>query len=336
MLHLADNLEVMRAMDAETVDLVYLDPPFCSQRDYGEFSDIWRAEGSETRDVIESLSEHLSALEVFTGRSPMLGYLKFMAPRLWNLHRLLKPTGSLYLHCDPTMSHYLKLLLDSIFGQNNFKNEIIWQRRQDTHNLAKRHMGRNHDTIFYYAKSEKTQYNILYEEYDESYLKSHYKHTDERGSYRLLPCTNEAGGNKRYEFRGITRAWRFEPNRMQQMYESGLLVQLKDGGPFYYKKYLDEAEGVPIDDTWTDVPPARGGERVGYPTQKPLALLRRIIEASSNKGDLVLDPFCGSGTTLEAAQNLGRKWIGIDCGEVAIGLARQRLDQASQQSSLVF
>ncbi len=259
------------------------------------------------------------------GNSCNFAYLAYMAIRLLECHRVLKPTGSIYLHCDPTMSHYLKALMDCIFGEDNFRNEIVWKRRQDTHNKASKTMGASHDTILWYGDYNQAVYRKQFTDYDERYLKTHYKHEDGRGKYRVLPCTNETGGNVRYNFRGLTRAWRFNAERMEQMHDGGLIVQLTDGGPFYYKKYLEDAEGVPLQDLWLDISPARGNEQVGYPTQKPLALLDRIIKASSNEGDVVLDPFCGCATTCVAAERLGRQWVGIDVSFKAYDLVRERL-----------
>ncbi len=340
MLHLANNLTILREMADESVDLVYLDPPFCSQRDYGEFSDIWRAEGSETRDVIESLSEHLSALEVFTGRSPMLGYLKFMAPRLWNLHRLLKPTGSLYLHCDDSAAHYLKLVLDAIFGRNRFRGEITWKRTSAKSNATRRYPN-NCDRILYYVKSDAFTWNPQFQPLSEEYIARFYKHIEpETGRrYQLDNLASPSANNPSltYEFLGVTRAWRWRPERLQAAYQKGLIVQSKKGTVPRLKRYLDESKGRAVDSMWDDIRPvqAHAKERTGYPTQKPLALLRRIIEASSNGGDVVLDPFCGGGTTLVAAQSLGRKWIGIDCSEIAIGLANQRLTESTDATNQV-
>ena len=206
-----------------------------------------------------------------------MAYLVMMTARLVELHRVLKPTGSLYLHCDPTASHYLKILLDMIFGGDNFRNEIIWQRRQDIHNRATRHMGRSHDVLLWYTKSALSKYNIQYLPYDEEYIRKAYNKRDQRGQYRLLPCTNETGGNKPYEFRGVVRAWRFSRERMQRMYQEDLLYQAKEGSPFQYKKYLHDAKGVPVQDIWMDLPGVRGGERLGYPRKS----LKHYSSASS-------------------------------------------------------
>lgn len=328
----------------ESVDLVYLDPPFNSKADYNmifgkgkdkqaqvqAFTDTWQWNGEGTTDVeeIERAVRHpaqkaIKGLHDILGDSGMMAYLGYMAKRLAIIRKKMKDTASIYLHCDPTASHYLKVVMDAIFGAKNFRNEIIWQRRSDKHNLAKKHMGRAHDIIFFYGKTDQAIYEKQFLPYNDEYIASHYKHKDKRGSYRLLPCTNEAGGNKPYEFQGVIRAWRFEPKRMEKMLKDDLLVQLKPGGPFNYKKYLKDAEGVPLQDIWVDIPPARGNENLGYPTQKPVALLKRIISASSSKGDLVLDPFCGCGTTIAAAEVLDRRWIGIDISAATIRIVTE-------------
>ena len=357
-LYAADCLDVLKGEDElpdESVDLIYLDPPFNSNSNYNlpfkgrdkslkpveAFKDTWewtaddngRLAAMEADPRTRSLATIVKfAQEVEGARSgrrakpSLAAYLINMSIRLLAMRRVLKETGSIYLHCDPTAGHYLKLLMDSVFGKKNFRNEIVWQRRQDTHNLATKHMGRIHDVILWYGVSPKSRYRIQYLPYDEEYLRKLYNKRDERGRYRLLPCTNEAGGNKPYEFKGVVRAWRFKPERMESMYEQSLLYQAKEGSPFQYKKYLDDAKGVPIQDVWVDIPSARGKERLGYPTQKPLALLERIIKASSNPGDMVLDPFCGCGTTVHAAESLGRRWIGIDISPFSTGLIRERLD----------
>lgn len=345
-LYYGDCLEVIEDWPNACVDLIYLDPPFNSNVNYNilfrpdngnggtqrqaqtlAFADTWRWDYGAAQRVTQICNavshpahKAIVGLRAVLGETGMLAYVSYMAERLSAMRRLLKPTGSIFLHCDPTASHYLKVLLDSIFGGENFRNEIVWKRRQDTHNLPKHHMGRIHDTIFWYAQSEETPYNELYLPYDEAYVKSHYKHVDANGKYRLLPCTNETGGNRPYTFRGITRAWRFSPKNMAQMYESDLLVQLTPKGPWYYKKYLAEAQGVPMQDLWDDIGPARGKERIGYPTQKPVALLERILHAATREGDVVLDPFCGCGTTIAAAHELGLHWMGIDVSPFAIEL----------------
>ena len=335
-----DNLPIMRGMNSASVDLIYLDPPFNSNRNYqapigskaagASFKDAWTLDDVDVYEHGE-LAEHspaaYSAIEAArqTHGKSMQSYLIFMAVRLAEMQRILKPTGSIYLHCDPTASHYLKMLMDAISGKTKFRNEIVWKRRQDTHNRASKTMGAAHDTILWYGDIDQAIYCRQFTPYDEEYLKTYYKHSDHRGRYRILPCTNETGGNARYDFRGVIRAWRFSSDAMQKMFDDDLLVQLTKGGPFYYKKYLADADGVPLQDIWLDVPPARGSERVGYPTQKPLALLDRIIRASSNAGDIVFDPFCGCATSLVAADRLGRKWAGIDLSPLAIKLVNERI-----------
>ncbi len=336
-----DNLPVMRGINSNSIDLIYLDPPFNKKKVFtapigssaegASFTDIFKEEDlkEEWLNTIEEDQHHVFSLLQFVraieGRKYNFCYLAYMAIRLIEMHRILKDTGSIYLHCDPTMSHYLKLLLDCIFGEKNFRNEIVWKRRMETHNLAKKQMGRNHDVIFYYVTSDKNVYNKQFIEYDQDYIDSHYKHSDEKGLYSTFPCTNESGGNKIYDFKGISRAWRFKPDRMEEMYQKGLLVQLTEGNPYRYKKYLADAEGVPLQDTWLNVKPARGRKRSGFPTQKPLPLLERIIEASSNEEDLVLDPFCGCATTCIAAEGLQRQWIGIDVSHEAYNQVKRRL-----------
>ncbi len=262
----------------------------------------------------------------------MLADFTMVAVRLLELHLGLKPTGSLYLHCDPTASHYLKVLLDAVFGPTNFGNEIIW-RRQNAKGLAFTRFARDHDVIFRYTKSEKWIWNPQYIAHDPDYVRQFYKYRDEDGRiYRLADLTNPNKNrpNLTYEFLGVTRVWRWTRQRMEEALKGGLIVQNKPGQVPALKRFLDEQEGTPIDDLWLDVMPvqAQAAERLGYPTQKPLALLERIISASSNEGDLVLDPFCGCGTTVHAAQKLNRRWIGIDITHLAIHLIKRRLNEA--------
>jgi len=354
-LYHGDCLDIIDGWDADCVDLIYLDPPFNSNANYNvlygkdtagkprdepaqftAFKDtwFWSAESGRRLREIKRAAAHpahrsIKGLAKVLPKTGMLAYLVYMADRIAVMRDALKPTGSIYLHCDPTASHYLKVIMDDIFGAQNFRNEISWRRRKDTHNLATKHMGRAHDIILYYGKSERAVYQKQFLPYDDGYIESHYKHEDDNGRYRILPCTNESGGNKPYEFEGVTRSWRFEPKRMRRMLQDNLLVQLSPGGPFYYKKYIQDAKGVPLQDMWLDIAPVRGNESLGYPTQKPVSLLERIISTSSNKGDLVLDPFCGCGTTAEAAYQLGRRFIGIDISPYAITrICSERLKHA--------
>ncbi|MGB7295440.1 MAG: DNA methyltransferase [Candidatus Aminicenantales bacterium] len=260
----------------------------------------------------------------------MLAYLVMMAPRLVELSRVMKPTGSIYLHCDPAASHYLKMLMDAVFGPERFINEIVW-KRTNAKGLAFTRFAADHDTILRYAKSNKWIWNPAYTEHDPEYLRKFYRHVEESSgrTYRLadLANPNKDRPNLTYEFLGVTRVWRWTKERMTEAYKKGLVVQSAPGRVPALKRYLDEQEGTPIDDTWTDIPPvqSQAAERLGYPTQKPEALLERIIKANSNEGDIILDPFCGCGTTIAVAQKLKRRWIGIDITHLAITLMKKRL-----------
>ena len=351
-LYYGDNLDILRNREYfpnECVDLIYLDPPFNSNRNYNvlfksesgsdseaqitAFEDAWHwgaaAEETYQELILAAPAKTATAVEALLkliDRNQMMAYLVMMAARLVELHRVLKASGSLYLHCDPNAAHYLKIILDAIFGVKNFKNEIVWLRKQgERHNLAKLRLPRAHDVIFWYVKSRQAKYNIQYVPYSDEYIRKNYRHKDERGVYATFPCTNRSGGNRRYEFRGITRAWRFAPQRMEAMYLDGLLTQATPESPFRYKKYLDKNAGVKVEDVWLDIPQVRGKEVLGYPTQKPLALLERIIRASSDEGDVVLDPFCGCGTAIAAAHKLRRRWLGIDITHLSIALLKYRL-----------
>jgi len=362
-LYYGDNLDILRRyVPDESVDLVYLDPPFNSQRSYNvifkdesgrksdaqllAFEDTWHwgpnAEATyayltntvrhEGR-IPDRVSTIIAALRSGLGENQMTAYLVEMAVRLVDLHRVLKPTGSLYLHCDPTASHYLKLVLDGIFGPVNFRNEITWKRssaHSDTGQGA-RHYGRVADTLLFYAKSDANAWNQQYQPYDDTYIAENYKRHEADGRvYRIDNIQGpggEAKGNPQYEFLGVTRYWRYSRQRMQELYEQGRIVQTRPGAVPQYKRYLDEMPGVPVQSIWTDIPVInnRSREMLGYPTQKPLALLERIIATSSNPGDVVLDPFCGCGTALVAAEKLGRRWIGIDITWLAMAVMRARL-----------
>lgn len=366
-LHYGDNLHVLRDRErfpSESVDLVYLDPPFNSGRDYSvlfaeheaeseaqirAFKDTWRwdtaavkayreltgkdAEGLGVSPRLVTLAESLRAV---LGDSDMMAYIAMMSLRLVELRRVLKSTGTLYLHCDPSASHYLKLVLDAVFRAENFRNEIIWQRTASK-GLMTRRLPSNHDTILVYQKGDAPTWNpdTMFVPYDHGDLD---EKTDEKYSlidddgrrYQLTSLINPNPDrpNLTYEFLGVTRVWRWEKSRMLEAYERGEVVQTSPGSVPRQKRYLDEQRGKPIGDVWTDIAPvnARADERLGYPTQKPVALLERILKASSNEGDVVLDPFCGCGTTIDAAQRLKRKWIGIDITHLAIALIRNRLN----------
>jgi adenine specific DNA methylase Mod len=274
----------------------------------------------------------IQALRRFLGENDMMAYLTMMAVRLLELHRVLKPTGSLYLHCDPTASHYLKIVLDAVFGKENYRNEISWRRSQ-----PKSHATVNfpncRDVILRYARTEKAIFNKVFGSYDPEYLEKFYRFRDEHGRrFRLGDITNpnKDRPNLTYEFLGVTRVWRWTKERMQRAYAEGRIYQSRPGTVPQEKRYLDEKLGQPVTDNWDDIEHLHGShaESLGYPTQKPLALLERIITASSNEGDVVLDPFCGCGTAVHAAQKLGRQWIGIDITHLAISLIEKRLKDA--------
>lgn len=349
-----DNLPILRDhLSDESVDLIYLDPPFNSNRNYNvlfkdesgkdsesqitAFEDTWHW-GQDAEQVYHELIQNapakvatmIGALRDFIGANQMMAYLVMMTARLIELHRVLKPTGSLYLHCDPTASHYLKIVLDTIFGPEHYRTEIIW-KRTSAKGLAFTRFANNHDVLFLYGKSDNATWSPQYTEHDPEYLTTFYKYTEPETSrrYRLdnLANPNKDRPNLTYEFLGVTRVWRWTRERMQDAYEKGLVIQTKPGAVPALKRYLDEQEGTPVGDVWTDIGPVQSHatERLGYPTQKPLELLERIIQASSNEGDLVLDPFCGCGTAIAAAQKLNRKWIGIDITHLSISLMKYRL-----------
>ncbi|MGA2514824.1 MAG: DNA methyltransferase [Candidatus Limnocylindrales bacterium] len=357
-LYYGDNLDILRRYIPDaSVDLVYLDPPFNSNRDYNvifkdesgnstdaqllAFEDTWHwgpnAEAqyayltNTARNqgrVPSPVSTIVAALRSGIGENQMMAYLVEMAVRLVELHRVLKPTGSLYLHCDPTASAYLKVLLDGIFGPNSFQNEIVW-KRTSSHNDSVR-FGRVHDVLLFYGRSERPSFNVLRTALDPTYVDKVYTHVDESGRrYRLDNISAPGGRGPIYEWGGITQAWRYTKENMERLYREGRIKMYPDGKAMInaYVRYLDESEGQPVQDWWDDIgviaAPAK--ERLGYPTQKPVALLERIIEASSNPGDLVLDPFCGCGTALVAAHKLDRQWIGIDITYLSIAVMRARL-----------
>ena len=363
-LYYGDNLQVLREhIPDESVDLVYLDPPFNSNASYnvlfreksGEdspaqikaFTDTWEwtqeTERTFEQDIIlhpgtpVAVKDMIAAFRQFIGRNAMLAYLVMMTPRLVELRRVLKPTGSLYLHCDPTASHYLKILLDTVFGKENFRTEITWKRtsaHNDTKQGREQH-GRIHDVLFFYTKGNSWTWNPIYTDYDPEYVDKFYKYVEpETGRrYTLGDLTAPGGaskGNPHYELMGVTRYWRYGQESMQNLIDTGRIIQVKPGLVPRYKRYLDEMPGTTLQDIWNDIGPisSHAKERLGYPTQKPEALLERIINASSNAGDVVLDPFCGCGTAVAAAQKLGRQWLGIDITHLAVALLKSRLKTA--------
>jgi DNA modification methylase len=365
-LYFGDNLEVLRSgqIQQESVDLIYLDPPFNSRGAYNilfksprgrdsvaqilAFEDTWHWGEQAEREFDELLhgpstaaAEMMQALRKFLGENDIMAYLTMMANRLVSLHRVLRPTGCLYLHCDPTASHYLKVVLDVVFGKANFINEVVW-KRSDAHSDSKqgsRHFGRVHDLLLFYSKTGEYTFNQIYNPLPQSTIEKWYRHVepDTGRKFNKADVTGPGGaakGNPHYEWKGVTRYWRYRRERMEELEAAGRLVYSKSGMP-YEKRYLDESRGVPIQDLWDDISMLRGirdnGERLGYRTQKPLALLERIILTSTKEGDVVLDPFCGCRTAVHAAQKLNRKWIGIDITHLAITLVEKRLQDAFPQ-----
>ena len=343
-----DNLPVLRGIDPESVDLIYLDPPFNSNRNYAApigseaagaaFKDTWtlsdvdNAWHGEIAERQPALYQAIHAAEL-THSKGMKSYLIMMAVRLLEMQRVLKKTGNIYLHCDPTASHYLKTLMDSVFGNNNFKNEIVWNSATGVKNNVKTRFGRGHDIILFYGMP-KSKFNVQYEPLSEEYLKSHYTYTDEDGRrFRADNLNAPSTGGHRYEFLGVTRNWRMTEEQAHQWLAEGRIVHqsITPGSRVRipsYKRYADESLGRPALDNWTDIGAlnSQAKESIGYPTQKPVALLERIIKASSNKDDIILDPFCGCATTCVAAERLQRQWIGIDISPRAVNLVRVRLE----------
>jgi site-specific DNA-methyltransferase (adenine-specific) len=360
-LYYGDNLDILRRyIPDESIDLVYLDPPFKSSQNYNilfkeqngsqaasqirAFEDTWtwsQEDEAIFADLVTKggkVADCLQAFRTFLGPCDMLAYLVMMAPRLAELRRAMKPSASIYLHCDPAASHYLKMLMDAIFGPFNFKNEIVWTRTASK-SLMTRRLPSNHDIIFCFQKTPEAKWILeeVFQPYNINSLnpktESKYCHRDPDGRrYQLSDLTNPNPNrpNLTYKFLGFTKVWRWKKERMLAAHEAGLVIQPNPGSIPRYKRYLDEQRGLPLDDVWSDIPPlnSQAKERLGYPTQKPEPLLERIIRLSTEKGDLVLDPFCGCGTTVAAAQKLNRRWIGIDITHLAITLMKTRLNDA--------
>ena len=382
-LYYGDNLDILRRyVKDETVDLVYLDPPFKSNQNYNvlfqeldgtrskaqmkAFKDTWIWD-DEARRAYESTVEGggkvasvMLALHTFLGASDMLAYLAMMAPRFVELRRVLKPTGTLFLHCDPTASHYLKLILDSVFGPKRFLNEISW-KRSSAHSDTKQGMkrcGRIHDILLLYSISDEYTWNTLYTPYTREYLESEYRHVgpDERRYKETDLTAAKPGGDVEYEwpvkrllsstarwqadlleeyknpregweYKRVVpydgRFWGYSKTNLLQFAADGRLIHRSTGMP-RLMQYSGEMPGIALQDLWDDIPPVAGKQDLGYPTQKPIALLERIISLTTNEGGTVLDPFCGCGTTIAAAQTLQRKWIGIDITQAAIVVIKKR------------
>jgi DNA modification methylase len=364
-LYYGDNLTIMRNMPSACVDLIYLDPPFNSQRNYNliykkltgqplpeqeeAFCDAWEMDPEKEQmarnmpivlrqygadeDLVLFWNAWIKALRHTQPR--LLAYLIYMSYRLLEMSRLLKPTGSIFLHCDSTASHYVKVIMDGIFGHQQFRNEIIWRRVSTVKGNAgqgSKFFGPNTDTILFYAKSRNNVFNPQFTEYSDKYLTTFYRY-EEPGTgrrYRLISMIGPGGaakGNPEYEVMGVKRYWRYSKARMQELIESGMVVQTKPGAVPQRKQYLDEGKGVAVQSLWDDIPSlsASSAERLGYATQKPIALLTRIISAASNPGDVVFDPFCGCGTAIYAAHLTGRKWIGCDIAILSVKIVRDVL-----------
>ena len=324
-----DNLYILNGLNSEIADLIYLDPPFNSKRTYSapvgtkaagaSFKDMWTWE--DVNDAyLDKLVEKYPALVDFINSveashsKAMKAYVVYMTQRLIELHRILKETGSIYLHCDPTASHYLKILMDCIFGRDNFRNEITWERATDTGSskaIAK-FFPNNNDIILFYSKSKNYFYEKIYKEYNLEYIEKKFQYEDDNGRYRWQVLKT------------------FSDATFKKLKKADMLKKTDTSKYYYYKQYLDNSKGVRCSSLWKadDIVPLSPSakEATGYPTQKPLALLHRIIEASSKEGDLVLDPFCGCATTCVAAQQLGRKWIGIDIEAKAVEVLVERLE----------
>ncbi|MGB0670203.1 MAG: site-specific DNA-methyltransferase [Rhodospirillales bacterium] len=355
-----DNLTYLRDMASASVDLVYLDPPFNSNASYNvlfrspsgmgadaqiqAFEDTWHWT-EETQFTLDGLMRQASpaagvlrALRALLGENDMMAYLVMMTARLIEARRLLKPSGNLILHCDPTASHYLKIILDGIFDARNFRNEVVWQRTGAKSNTAKRFAG-NHDILLLYGAGEGAYWDAAASwcKPDPTHLDPkiarRFRYDDGDGRrYQLCDLTNPSRDrpNLTYEFLGVTKVWRWTEDRMSQALAEGRISQAGTGRVPRYKQYLDEARGQPVGDVWTDIGPlnSQSRERLGYPTQKPVRLLERLIRATTPPGGLVLDPFCGCGTTVHAAENLGRNWIGIDITHLAIQVVETRMKHA--------
>lgn len=350
-LYFGDNLDVLQQLYASHpqgfIDLIYIDPPFNSKRNYNvlfesvdmkdstaqkeAFADTWSNVTyimtlSQLADLDISLYNFIKNLDNTNISKGAIAYLTTMAVRLWYMHKLLKPTGSFYLHCDPTMSHYLKIICDLIYGEKNFRNEIIW-KRSTPHATATKKFPVSNDVILFYTRTSTYVWNKLYGNYREQYVKKYYSYEEGGRLFQPTSLLGHQGVNKVYEWNGISKPWRYPKERLDELNEAGLLYFPGEGGVPRLKRFLDEQKGQLVESLWIDIPPvnSQATERLGYPTQKPEALLERIIKASSNDGDIVADFFCGCGTAVTVAQKLNRKWLGVDISHLAVKLIAKRL-----------
>lgn len=344
------------------IDLIYIDPPFNSKRNYNilfedidmadtkaqreAFADTWSNVSyidtiNELAEINYDLYQFLRVLDKVNISKSAVAYLSTMAIRIVYMHKILKDTGSFYLHCDSTMSHFLKVICDMIFGDSGkgFRNEIVW-KRTSAHNDPKKY-GRNTDRILFYTKSTEYTYNTVYTDYEDKYIKSFYRYDDKdgKGKYTLDNLANTREGGYNYKYKGYAppkNGWRCPENTMKEYDRKGrIFFPEKKTGRLRYKRYLKEMPGVPAQELWTDIPPigSQAKERLGYPTQKPEALLERIIKASSNEGDIVADFFCGCGTSIAVANKFNRQWIGVDISHLAVKLILQRLSSPLEEKA---
>lgn len=323
-----DNLQVMSHMLKEyrgQVQMIYIDPPFDSKAQYKKTIKV------KSNDVSNDMMsfEEKQYNDIWTNDT----YLQFMYERIILLRELLSENGSIWVHCDMSKGHYLKVILDEVFGQDNFINQITWKRTFAHGDMGQgaKHLGRISDYILVYKKSENVKLNSVYSPYEQEYIERVYKYQDEDGrrwqSVSLTGPGGAAKGNPFYEFLGVSRYWQYSQENMQKLYEEGKIYQSKPGAVPRRKMYLDEAKGVPLQDIWTDIVPVQGaaGENENYPTQKPISLLERILDVATDLGDLVFDCFMGSGTTQAVAMMKQRRFIGADINLGAIQITTKRL-----------
>jgi DNA modification methylase len=340
-----DNLAIMKAMPDEFVDLCYIDPPFFTQRDY---KNIW----GDKESVLDWESAQLNGFfdtkdffekHVHNSEKGITAYLVWLRYRIQEIYRILKSDGVFFLHLDYHSVHYSRIICDEIFGYKNFRNEIIWKRTVGGSNTSKNQFGNTTDTILFYSKSNEWHFEMQYEEYDEVYIKSHYGNTDASGRrYQLDNLTAPSHNpNTIYEYKGYKppkNGWRWTLEKMKEMDKKGYLHFPKDKSQRLRQiRYLDEQKGVPLSNLWVDIPPvnSQAKEDTGWPTQKPAALLERIISAASKEGDLVFDCFAGCGTSMHAAHKLKRRWIGIDISPTAIKVNKKRLEESKAKVTVI-
>ena len=352
-LYHGDNLPFLRNLNSESVHLIATDPPFNKNKDFhatpdslaagASFQDRWSWERDVHQEWVDQITDDypqlMEAIESarYAHSDGMGAFMCFMAVRLMEMRRILRKDGSIYLHCDPTASHYLKAIMDAIFEWKQFRNEIVWERtigRSDARRFA-----RVHDVILYYTKENKFIWNGAWQPLTYEQIERDYKHEDKKGKYQPTSLTTQglSGGGYEYEFHGHTGPWRYPKNKMLELEKEGRiwLPQKADGMP-RYKRYLYESKGIAARDVITDIQRSPKSERTGYPTQKPTSLYERIIKASSNEGDIVLDPFCGCATTLVAAEQLKRKWIGADIWDKAHDVVIERLKKDGDIKNNLF